>query len=139
MTKADNIAMQERWGEEVAGKGNVDVLDEILAPDFVDHDPAPDQGPGIDGLKDFFRTFRTAFPDLEPTVDEMVATDDHVAIRYTLRGTHDGDFMGIAPTGKRIEAAAMQIARFEDGAVKERWGITDQLGILQQIGALDIG
>ena len=69
-------------------------------------------------------------------LDEMVATDDHVAIRYTVRGTHESEFMGIAPTGKRIEAAAMQIARFEDGRVIERWGVTDQLGILQQLGAV---
>lgn len=138
MAREQNIEIQERWGKEVASGGDVDVLDELLAPDFVDHDPAPDQGPGIEGLKDFFRTFRTAFPDLEASVDEMTATDDHVAIRYTIRGTHEGDFMGIAPTGRRIEAAAMQLARFEGGKVKERWGLTDQLGILRQLGAVQI-
>ncbi len=137
MSKQKNIRAQERWGKEVASQGKFDVLDEILADDFVDHDPAPDQGPGREGLKDFFRTLRTAFPDLEAEVDEMMATDDEVALRYTIRGTHEGNFMGIAPTGRRIEAAAMQIARFEDGKATERWGITDQLGILRQIGALD--
>lgn len=137
MSAERNIQVQERWGEEVATKGNLDVLDEILADDFVDHDPAPDQGPGPEGLKGFFRTLRTAFPDLKAEVDEMMASDDEVAIRYTISGTHEGDFMGFAPTGRRVEAAAMQIARFEDGKVKERWGITDQLGLLRQIGALD--
>ena len=136
MSKEDNIKLHERWGQEVAGKGDVDVLDEILAEDFVDHDPAPFQGPGIEGLKDFFRTFRTAFPDLDPSVEEIVAFDDYVTMRYTLRGTHQGEFMGVAPTGKKIEAPAMQLARVEDGKVKERWGVTDQSKILEQIGAL---
>ncbi|MGI9174727.1 MAG: ester cyclase [Rhodothermales bacterium] len=67
----------------------------------------------------------------------MMATDDEVAIRYTISGTHEGEFMGVAPTGRKVEAAAMQIARFENGKVKERWGLTDQLGLLQQIGAVD--
>ena len=137
MAKDQNIALHKRWGEEVASKGNVDVLDEILAADFVDHDPAPDQGPGIEGLKDFFRSFRTAFPDLEASVDEMVATDDHVTMRYTVRGTHRGEFMGVAPTGRKIEAPAMQLARIENGKVTERWGVTDQSKILEQIGALE--
>lgn len=136
MSAQQNIEIQKRWGKEVASEGKLDVLDEILAPDFVDHDPAPDQPPGRDGLKEFFRSFRKSFPDLETEVNEMFANDDHVALRYTIRGTHRGEFMGIAPTGRRIEAAAMQIARFENGKVKERWGITDQLGILNQLGAV---
>ena len=136
MSKQQNIDIQKRWGEEVASKGDLDVLDEILAEGFVDHDPAPDQGPGIEGLKGFFRSFRTAFPDLQVSVDEMVATDDHVALRYTVSGTHKGEFMGVAPTGKTFTTGAMQIARFENGKVTERWGVTDQLGILKQLGAL---
>ena len=137
MGKQENIKLHERWGEEVVGKGNVDVLDEILAENFVDHDPAPDQGPGIEGMKDFFRSFRESFPDLTPEVEEMFATDDHFAMRYTLRGTHKGEFMGVPPTGKTFEVAALQISKIKDGKVVERWGSTDQLGILKQLGILD--
>ena len=137
MSKEHNLKLHERWGEEVANKGNVDVLDELLADNFVDHDPAPDQGPGIEGMKDFFRSFRSSFPDLHVEVEEQFATDDHFAMRYTARGTHKGEFMGVAPTGKSFEVAALQISRIENGKVVERWGSTDQLGILKQLGILD--
>lgn len=137
MTKEANIAATKRWGAEVASAGRYEVLDEILAPSFVDHDPAPDQGPGIEGLKGFFRTMRSAFPDLKAEVVEMIATDDHVAMRYTISGTHKGEFQGVAPTGKSFEAAALQLARFENGRCLERWGSTDELGMLKQLGILE--
>lgn len=136
MTKDANLAATERWGAEVASAGNYDALDEILAPNFVDHDPAPDQGPGIDGLKGFFRTMRSAFPDLKAEPVEVVATDDHVAMRYTISGTHRGEFQGVAPTGRSFEVAALQLARFENGRCVERWGSTDELGMMKQLGIL---
>ncbi|HET9149114.1 MAG TPA: ester cyclase [Alphaproteobacteria bacterium] len=137
MSKEENIAAVKRWGAEVANQGKFDVLDDILAPNFVDHDPAPDQGPGIEGLKGFFRAFRAAFPDLSTEVEELVASDNEIAMRYTVRGTHQGSFMGVPPTGKRFEAAALQIAKFKDGKCVERWGSTDELGILEQLGIVD--
>lgn len=137
MSKEENIAAVKRWGAEVANQGKFDVLDDILAPNFVDHDPAPDQGPGIEGLKGFLRTFRSAFPDLSTKVEELVASDDDVAMRYTMRGSHQGDFMGVPPTGKHFEVAALQIAKFKDGKCVERWGSTDELGILKQLGIVD--
>lgn len=136
MTKQANLAATERWGAEVASAGDYDVLDEILAPGFVDHDPAPDQEPGIDGLKGFFRKMRAAFPDLKAEPVEIAATDDHVAMRYTLSGTHEGPFQGVAPTGRRFEVSALQLARFENGRCVERWGSTDELGMMKQLGIL---
>jgi predicted ester cyclase len=136
MTKEANLAATQRWGAEVASCGNYDVLDEILAPGFVDHDPAPDQGPGIDGLKGFFRKMRSAFPDLKAEADEIAATDDHVAMRYTLSGTHEGEFQGVAPTGRSFKVSALQLARFEEGRCVERWGSTDELGMMRQLGIL---
>ena len=136
MTKDANLAATERWGAEVASGGHYDVLDEILAPNFVDHDAAPDQGPGIEGLKGFFRTMRSAFPDLKAEPVEIVATDDHVAMRYTISGTHRGEFQGVAPTGKSFRVAALQLARFENGRCVERWGSTDELGMMKQLGIL---
>ena len=134
--RQNNIDAQKRWGEEVASSGNLDVLDEILAEEFVDHDPG-DYAPTREGLKNFFRDFRTAFPDLSVEVEHMAATDEYVTIRYTARGTHRGEFMGHAPTGKTFEAPAMQFGRWRDGRCVERWGVTDQSAILEQLGLID--
>lgn len=136
MTKEANLAATRRWGAEVAGAGDYDVLDEILAPGFVDRDPAPDQAPGVEGLKRFFLTMRAAFPDLKAEPVEIAATDDHVAMRYTLSGTHQGEFQGVAPTGRSFKVTAMQLARFEDGRCVERWASTDELGMMKQLGIL---
>lgn len=106
-----------------------------MAPTVVDHDPAPDQGLGPEGFIKFFSMFRAAFPDLKVTVEQMVADDDNVAIAYTVTGTHLGDFLGVPTMGRRISARGMQIARFQNSQIVERWGSSDQLGILQQIGA----
>ena len=134
MTKEANLAATERWGAEVASAGRYDVLDEILAPHFVDHDAGSDQGPGIAGLKGFFQTMRSAFPDLKAEPVEVIATDDHVAMRYTISGTHQGDFQGVPPTGKHFKVAVLQLARCEDGRCVERWGSTDELGMMKQLG-----
>ena len=132
-----NINAQKRWGEEVASGGKLDVLDEILAPGFVDHDPG-DYAPTKEGLTNFFSDFRSAFPDLQVEVEEMHAIDDTVVIRYTVTGTHEGEFMGHAPTGKRFEAPAMQMGKWKDGRCTERWGVTDQSKILEDLGLINV-
>lgn len=134
MPKDINIAAQEKFAEGV-NTGNFDVFDEVVAPDVLDHDPAPEQGPGPQGFKDMFGTMRAAFPDLEVTPEHMTATEDDVALAYTITGMHQGDFLGVAPTGRRVTARGVQIGRFEDGRLAERWGSSDQLAILQQLGA----
>lgn len=121
---------------EAFNNGNLSSSEELIAPDIVDHDPAPGQAPGREGIEQFVNTIRTAFPDLETTIDEMIGEGDYVAFRYTIEGTHQGEFMGVAPTGKRVSVTAMEMLRFADGKMVDRWGNTDQLGILQQIGAL---
>jgi steroid delta-isomerase-like uncharacterized protein len=120
---------------EAINSGNLNVLREILSPDVVDQDPAPDQSPGPQGFIQFFEQFRGAFPDLSVSVEHMVTDEDNVAFAYTVTGTHKGNFMGVAPTGKRIQVRGVQIARFENGRMVERWGSSDELGILKQIGA----
>ncbi len=134
MPKDTNIVAQERFAEGV-NTGDFDVFDEVVAPDVVDHDPAPEQGPGPQGFKDMFATMRDAFPDLEVTPEHMTATEDDVALAYTIAGTHQGEFLGVAPTGRKIMARGVQIGRFEDDKLVERWGSSDQLAILQQLGA----
>lgn len=133
MSKEQNIKAQTRMGEAV-NTGNLETLKEVIAPNVVDHDPAPDQGKGPEGFIRFFTGFRQAFPDLEVKVEHLVVDEDNVAFAYTIEGTHKGDLMGIPPTGRRIKARGMQIGRFENGKLVERWGSSDQLGILQQLG-----
>lgn len=133
MGKQDNIAAQKRFGEAI-NTGNLENIREVVAPGAVDHDPAPDQGPGPQGFIDFFTSFRNAFPDLEVAVEQMVADEDNVALAYTVTGTHRGDFHGVPATGKKMEARGVQIARFENGKMVERWGSSDELGMLKQLG-----
>jgi steroid delta-isomerase-like uncharacterized protein len=120
---------------EAASSGNLALLDEVFAPNVVDHDPAPDQGPGPAGYKRFFSEMRAAFPDLKVTVDRLVQNETDIAIAYTYHGTHRGTYAGVPPTGRRITARGMEIARFEDGKIVERWGSSDELGILLKLGA----
>lgn len=137
MSREQNIAAQETFGEAI-NSGDLDLIDGVVADDCVDHDPAPDQGSGPQGFKDFFASMRRAFPDFGVEVEHMVATDDEVAIAYTLSGTHQGEFQGVQATGKAVRARGCQIGRFEDGKLVERWGSSDELGILQQLNAVSI-
>src|ERR671933_1878477 len=138
MSREDNIAAQEKFAEGVVN-GNLEVIDEVMADDVVDHDPAPDQGPGPEGFKQFFTTLRNAFPDFNIEPERMVATDDDVAIAYTLTGTHEGEFLGVEPKGRTISVRGVKVTRFNaDARIVERWGSSDELGILQQLNAVQI-
>ncbi len=134
-TKDQNLKAQERLGE-LLGKGDVDHIDEVFATDVVDHDPAPDQGAGAAGVKQFWTTFLTAFPDAQISPQVVSADDDHVTVVLDITGTHTGNFLGHAPTGKSFTVRGIQVGRFEDGKIVERWGASDELGILKQIGAV---
>jgi len=94
----------------------------------------PDQKPGPEGFKDFFDMLRAAFPDLTLEPVTVVADEEHVAMAYTIEGTHQGDFQGMAATGKRISVHGTEIVKFRDGKLTERWGSSDELGILTQLG-----
>ncbi len=133
MGQQENIAVQKNMGQAI-NSGHLEDLKLAFASDVKDHDPAPDQAPGPEGFVEFLRKFRGAFPDLAVAVDHMVADEENVAMAYTITGTHKGVFQGIAPTGKKIHARGVQIARFERGKIVERWGSSDELGILKQLG-----
>ena len=135
MSKESNIQATERFGELV-NTGRFDAFPEVVAPNCHDHDPAPGQHRGPEGYKTFFAQLRTAFPDMKVEVQKVVADGDDVAFAYTLTGTHQGYFNGHKPTGKAIKVRGMQIGRFEGGKMVERWGSSDELGILTQIGAI---
>jgi len=116
--------------------GNLAALDEVIAANMVDHNPAPGQGPGLEGAKQVFTQFFAAFPDLQFTVEDMIAEGDKVASRITARGTHKGDFQGIPATGKQVMQTGIDILRIAGGKVVERWGQFDDLGMLQQLGVV---
>ncbi|MGB3801885.1 MAG: ester cyclase [Lewinella sp.] len=128
-----NVEAQKKFGEAV-NTGKLEMIRDVVAQDAKDHDPAPDQGPGPQGFIDFFTMMRTAFPDLKLEVDHMVTDADNVSFAYRVSGTHKGDFMGVSPTGKSFKVRGLQIGRFENGKLKERWGSSDELGILKQLG-----
>ena len=133
MSKENNIAAQTKFGEAI-NSGNLHLLKDIVAENSVDHDPAPGQGAGPEGYVKFFTMMRTAFPDFKVAVETLVADEEQVAFAYTVTGTHQGDFNGIPATGKTIKARGMQISKFKDGKMVERWGSSDELGILKQLG-----
>lgn len=139
MGKEQNLETTKKLGEAVSS-GNLQVLHEIFSANVIEHDPAPGQGKGPEGYIELFTTMRTAFPDLQVTVEHIVQDENNLAMAYKMTGTHEGDFMGIAPTGKTFEARGMQISRFENGKIVERWGSSDELGLVKQLGAtLDTG
>ena len=133
MSKEQNIVTQQRFGEAV-NSGNLTAIHDLMTPDVIDHDPAPDQGPGPEGFVRFFTQLRTAFPDLAIAVEHLVADEDSVSIAYTMTGTHRGVFLGVPPSERRVSARGVQIALFRDSLIAERWGSSDQLGILEQVG-----
>ncbi len=130
--KKTNTEVQQAFGDAI-NSGSL-AFDDIVAADSVDHDPAPGQVAGPQGYRDMFTEMRTAFPDLHVEVEHLTATGDDVAIAYTITGTNDGPFQGHESTGKSIKARGVQIGRFEDGKLVERWGSSDELGIMTQLG-----
>ena len=136
MSKEANIATQKKMGE-IINSYDFDRLKEVMAPGVKDHDPADDQGSGPEGFAGWFTQFHSAFPDFKIAVEHMLADDDNVGFAYTITGTHQGPFNGFAPTGKKIKVRGMQISKFNsDAKIVERWGASNEVGILQQIGAM---
>ena len=133
LSEQDNLSTIEALGNAVSS-GNLSALREIFAQNVVDHDPAPDQGRGPEGFVAFFTMMRSAFPDLKVAVERIVSNPTDVAMAYMITGTHQGDFLGIAPTGKRVSVRGLQISRFEDGKIVERWGSSDEMGLVKQLG-----
>lgn len=118
-------------------RGNYDVIDEHLAADYVGHDPSmpePIRGPA--GFREYVRTFQNAFRDARITVEEQLAEGDLVATRWNGRGIHEGELMGVQPTGKETTVTGITISRLKDGKVAEEWSSWDTFGMLVQLGAV---
>lgn len=133
MSKEANIAVQTKFGEAING-GDLQEMRNLVAANCTDHDPATGQVAGPEGYINFFTMMRTAFPDMKVDVEQLVADDECVSFAYKLTGTHRGNFMGFPATEKNIKVRGMQISKFKDGVMVERWGSTDESGLLKQIG-----
>lgn len=133
MSAEENKAIMRRITEEVFNKGNLAVVDECTAADYVFRSGGQEYK-GLEGVKQMITSMRTAFPDFHVTIEDMVAEGDKVAHRYTWRGTHKGEFMGIAPTGKQVTITAAGFTRFAGGKQVEAWTYGDSSTIYQQLG-----
>lgn len=132
-----NKNLLRRYFDEAWNQGQVELLDELVAPHFVNHNPIfPNLPPGPDSLKPNFATLRSTFPDIHFTIEDMVSEGDKVVTRFTCQGTHQGDWRGIAPTGRPVKIAGIQTNRLNNGQIIEQWLVVDQLGMLQQMGAI---
>jgi len=129
-------AMDRRFYQEVWDQGKLDVLDELMAANFDDHDePSPtDALEGLEHAKHTIMEYRSAFPDVQFTVEDQIAEGEMVVTRWTARGTHTGAFRGVPPTGQRAMTTGISITRVVSGKFVEGWTIYDALGLLQQLG-----
>jgi predicted ester cyclase len=132
----DLKAIAKRFNDEVMSQGKVDVLDEIVADDYVEHQLFPGIEPTKAGLRQFVLTFREAFPDLKSEVIAMVVEGDEVWVHSAFTGTHKGELMGIPPTGKKVTVAVMDRVRTRDGKAVEHWGLSDDVGMMTQLGVM---
>lgn len=136
MAAEENKVLARRFIEEAWDEGNLGAIDEMTVEDFVYHDPPP----GIPSTREGFRRIvamsRAAFPDLRIVVEDVIAEEDRVAIRYTMRATHQGELMGIPPTGEQVAVPGIVVLRVRDGKLTERWENADNLGLMQQLGVI---
>jgi predicted ester cyclase len=129
-----NKTLTRRFYDEVLGKKNLDVIDEICVATVVDHSPLPGQAPGLQGLKQTIGAYLHAFPDLSIQVEEMIAEGGVVAVRLTGRGTHKGPFMGTGPTGKSVTLRGIDIIHIKDGKATEIWHEGNDAEVFMQLG-----
>ena len=132
------LSVVERFTDEAWNGGNLALVDELFAADYVGHDaPRPEPVRGPEGMKDFLRTYQQAMSDAEITLEDVIIRDDKVVTRWVGRGTHDGLLMGqIPPTGKKVEFAGIRIFRFEAGKIAEGWVVWDTFGLMKQVGVI---
>jgi len=135
---AANRRLVTRYFEHAWNAGDVDVLHDLLAPDYVNHSPGmPTPEPGPAGLKPIIRAMRTGFPDLHFAIEDMVVAHDAVAVRSIMTGTHAGELFGAPPTKRRVRIAQMQIEHIAAGRIVAHWRQTDDLALHRQLGWID--
>ena len=133
MSAEENKIVVRRLVDEAQSRGNIAVVDELLAEEFIDHTPFPGVPPTREGVKMLFGYLRTAFPDLHVRVDEQIADESKVVTRKTFEGTHRGEFMGVPATGRPISFEVIDILTLDSGRIVEHRMVVDRLGIQQQM------
>jgi steroid delta-isomerase-like uncharacterized protein len=122
---------------DLINAGDIDGFGELVAEDFVEHEETPGLAPTKEGVKQFFRMYRAAFPDLRMEAQDILVSGDKVVARVRATGTHQDEFLGVAATGKSVDVQLIDIIRFgDDGLAREHWGVFDALAMMQQLGAI---
>ena len=132
----ENKTILRRWIEEVWHEGNVDAVEEFVTDTYVRHDPNVPEVRGPEAEKQLMDMYLSAFPDLRFTIEDMVAEGDKVVVRYSIRGTHKGELLGIPPTDKQVTLTSTETYRLVEGKIDEQWVNMDTLGMMQQLGAI---
>ncbi len=135
MSATNKDIVLHHWYQELWDKWNIAVADELFTADYLLHLPGSPAPVDRDSTKQVVQMFSVAFPDLQHTIDELIAEDDVVAARWTVTGTHQGDFQGIAPTGKTVTLSGMTVHHMADGRISETWLMFDTMELLQQLDA----
>lgn len=136
MSAEENKAIVRRYLEEAWIKGNLNILDELMAPNYARYLPGQTAPLDREGQKHRIAAFRAAMPDLEFLIEDLFAGGDRVGFRVKIRGTHQGTFLGVAPTGRQLTVTAIDIARLEDGKIVDHWGEMDMAGLMRQLGLI---
>ncbi len=137
MQPEENKAVVRRFLEEVFSGGNLELVDELFAPNYVLHDPVvPGEVRGPEGIKEYVGMYRGAYPDTRFTVEDQIAEGDEVVTRWTGRGTQQGELMGIPPTGQEVTVTGIELDRVSGGKLEETWVNYDALGMMQQLGVI---
>jgi len=126
-----------RRGYDLLNAGDIDGFRALLAEDFVEHEQTPGLAPTKEGVLEFFRMYRAAFPDLRFDPQDVIASDDKVVVRVRATGTNSENFMGMPATGKSMDIQLVDIVRFDDGGLgREHWGVADVMTMMQQLGVV---
>ena len=137
MSTEQNKALVRQLVEQVLNQGNTSMIDELLTPDFVEHEELPPGiPPGREAPKALFTMLHSAFPDIKATIEHLIAEGDKVVLHMTWTGTHKGEFMGIPPTGKRIAINVIDILGVAEGKFTAHWGVMDSMAMMQQLGVV---
>jgi steroid delta-isomerase-like uncharacterized protein len=135
-----DISATTRRAYDLINAGDIDGFGGLMADDFVEHEEMPGLAPTKEGVLDMFRMYRAAFPDMQMNAEEVLVSGDRTVTRGRATGTHQGELMGMPPSGKRIEVKFIDIMQFNDaGVVREHWGLMDMLSMMQQLGAIPEG
>ncbi|MGH7908018.1 MAG: ester cyclase [Candidatus Binataceae bacterium] len=137
MSASENKAIYRRFVDEILNGRDLAAVPRYTPSDFIDNRHR--ETSGIEGTQKFLAAVFAAFPDIHFVAEDMIAEEDRVVVRFSIRGTHKGEFLGIAPTGKQVTWSGINIGRFVDGKIAELWGESDQLGLIRQLTGRDHG